>query len=127
MDAMKMMRVADRILKGMMEYFRCEQFTKKCFTANRSAVVLSKSIGVRVWCDSANFYKCLGVSEEISNHFMRFGIRTVSTLLQTEPHVMENVCFQSDLTNDSEFIESEVFLITSFRWLRKVLHLERIF
>lgn len=91
MDAMKMLGVTDRVLKGMCEYFHCEQCNKNGYNAVYSAMILSKSVSVQAWCDLASFYKHLNISSYSSNRLIQAGIRTVSELLKTEPRNIESV------------------------------------
>lgn len=92
MDAAKMIHVADRVLKGMSEYFRCEQFPRKCFTAVQSTLILSKSVASRTWCDMTNFYRYLNVTEGDSAQLLDCGFSTITMLLRVKPQDIENVC-----------------------------------
>lgn len=96
MDVMKMLGVADRVLKGMCEYFHCEQCNKNCYNAVHSTMILSKSVSVQVWCDLSNFYKHLKISSRSSNRLIQAGIRTVSELLNTDPGYIEAVRFDNN-------------------------------
>lgn len=96
MDVMKMLGVADRVLKGMCEYFHCEQCNKNCYNAVHAAMILSKSVSVQAWCDLTKFYKHLNISNQNSNRLIQTGICTVSALLKTEPGYIDNVRFDNN-------------------------------
>lgn len=92
MDSLKIFPIAERILKGMCEYFRCKQFTRNCFTAIQSSLLLFKSISLRTWCDMTSFYKHLDVTDEVTIRLKFLGFGTLSMLLQAKPDEIESVC-----------------------------------
>lgn len=90
-----MLGVADRVLRGMCDYFHCEQSNKNCYIAVHSAMILSKSVSVQAWCDLSNFYKHLNISSQNTKRLIQAGIRAVSALLKTEPGYIEAVRFDN--------------------------------
>lgn len=117
MEAEKMLEIAKRMAKSLIEYFQADQFTPSCFNSVLSATQLTKSLNTRTWY-LRPFDHALDLSEIDVNKLKRRGIDSVEKLLAANPREIEDVRWFILLqlitqANSFEFVLLKLFALLS--------------